>query len=228
MPAESADFTQTLGEAAQRLVGDLSGGDRLRHLPAADGQPTVDAGTIGREAGRRTGANGEPLPAIGQLFVAGPIGLKGSGSASGVTAGQSPEAGVPIDGPLTLPTLPRKPPAASLPPLGVFWPRLPLLATGATGPGIDGTAEGAARQLALKVGYYLDPVGHGVQLNTEARLFRDAVAKGYVTADPDGLATLLSHLSRGAIGPEARSPEMTEYFRQFFEAERARESPRAT
>ncbi|MEZ4457457.1 MAG: hypothetical protein R2882_13060 [Gemmatimonadales bacterium] len=87
--------------------------------------------------------------------------------------------------------------------------------------GINGTAAAIAESLQAKFEQYTDPARFGVTPNLEARLFQDAVDKGYVANSPEGLGTLLQYLGQGAVGPTARPPAMTEYFRQFFEAARA-------
>jgi len=56
-------------------------------------------------------------------------------------------------------------------------------------------------------------------INQEGRLFLDAVAKGYVDNSPTGLGTLLSYLSKGSYGPEARPPQITVYLKHFYAAE---------
>lgn len=111
---------------------------------------------------------------------------------------------------------PKAPLIMSLPPVGVLWAPESLRASGASGPGIAGTDAATQTDLANKFEYYTNPEKYGLTLNQEARLFLDAVDKGYISKSPEGLGTLLSTLGRGAIGPTARPPEMTEYFRQFF------------
>jgi hypothetical protein len=78
--------------------------------------------------------------------------------------------------------------------------------------------------LVEKHALYSDPAKHGVTLNQEARLFLDAVSRGYVSNSPEGLGTVLSYLSMGSFadGPKAARPAaMTAYFNQFYAAERA-------
>lgn len=114
---------------------------------------------------------------------------------------------------------PRVPPA--LPPIGVPWSTQVYRGSGASGPGIGGTDADAQAELVIKFGYYSNPAQHGVLLNQEARLFLDTVAKGYVDNSPGGLGTLLTYLGQGSTGATARPPMITEYFTQFFAAERA-------
>jgi hypothetical protein len=108
-----------------------------------------------------------------------------------------------------------------LPPIGVLWASLVLRGSGATGPGIGGTDADMAAQLQRKVALYTEPAKHGVLLNQEARLFLDAVEKGYVPSSSDGLGTLLAYLSKGSIGPDPRPTPITAYFDEFFATERA-------
>ncbi len=140
--------------------------------------------------------------------------IKGSDDGAGkppasASAASGPEAAAPTT------------PAAALPPLGVLWSSLALRGSGASGPGIGGTDAEALTSLIVKHGYYSNPSHHGVKENQEARLFRDAVAKGYVDDSAEGLGTLLSYLSKGSFGPDSRPPTMTAYFNQFYAAERA-------
>lgn len=111
----------------------------------------------------------------------------------------------------------------TLPADGVLWPPLTLRGTGASGWGVGGSDAQMTDQTALKFEYYSDPEKYGMQLNTEGRLFQDAVNRGYVPNSPEGLGTLLSYLSMGSQRPEnpnGRPNEMTAYFAQFFAAER--------
>ena len=113
------------------------------------------------------------------------------------------------------------PPRSLLPPLGVQWGFLAVRGTGATGKGVNGTDAAAQQMLVDKHQVYNNPGQYGMTLNQEARLFLDAVDKGYVPNTPEGLGTLLGYLGMGATGSNARPPEMTEYFRQFYVSERA-------
>lgn len=100
-----------------------------------------------------------------------------------------------------------------------------LRGTGARGPGIGGTDAQVAETLRIKVDYYNNPAQYGVTLNTEGRLFLDAVSRGYIPNSPEGLGTLLAYLGMGSFTDDAqigRPPEMTAYFNQFFAAEAAR------
>jgi len=117
-------------------------------------------------------------------------------------------------------TPPPTPPRSLLPPLGVQWGFLAIRGTGATGKGINGTDAAAQQMLVDKHQVYNNPRQYGMTLNQEARLFLDAVDRGYVPNSPEGLGTLLAYLGMGATGTNARPPEMTEYFRQFYVSER--------
>lgn len=136
-----------------------------------------------------------------------------------------PEVEVPRPAPVSTGTVatdvPKAPKPSLLPPIGVQWVPVALRGTGASGHGVAGTDEAMARQLAAKHEQYTDPNRFGMSLNVEAYMFLDAVEKGYVPNSPEGLGTLLGYLGQGAMGPEARPPQMTEYFRQFFETARA-------
>ncbi len=107
-----------------------------------------------------------------------------------------------------------------LPPLGVEWASMTVRGSGATGKGVNGTDAAAHQVLVHKHQTYNNPGQYGMTNNQEARLFLDAVDRGYVPNTPEGLGTLLGYLGKGAIGADARPPEMTEYFRQFFVSER--------
>ena len=110
-------------------------------------------------------------------------------------------------------------PIPRLPPIGVLWAPVSLRGSGASGPGIAGTDSATQTDLQNKFEYYTNPEKYGLILNQEARLFLDAVDKGYVSNSPEGLGTLLAGLGRGAVGHNARPPEMTEYFHQFYVGE---------
>ena len=117
---------------------------------------------------------------------------------------------------LIVPEPPSSAEIPSLPPLGVLWAPVTLKGSGATGAGIAGTDAATRTDLQNKFEYYSNPEKYGLVLNQEARLFLDAVDKGYVSNTAEGLGTLLAGLGRGALGENARPPEMTEYFRQFY------------
>lgn len=136
--------------------------------------------------------------------------------------GEAPAA--VVDRAFSAPALPSTPGA---PPIGVLWTPKVLRGTGAEGPGIGGTDAHVAETLRIKVDYYNNPAKHGIALNTEARLFLDAVSRGYVPNSPEGLGTLLAYLGMGSFTSDTqlgRPPAMTAYFKQFFaeEAGRAR------
>lgn len=140
-----------------------------------------------------------------------------------------PEPAVPELAKETVPEAPASPAKASneptpslLPPIGVAWSSAFLRGSGATGLGIAGDDATTALDLVNKHEYYNNPAKYGLTLNMEARLFLDAVDKGYVPNTPEGLGTLLATLSKGTVGPNARPPEITAYFQQFFAAERSR------
>ena len=108
-----------------------------------------------------------------------------------------------------------------LPPLGVEWVSMVLRGSGRTGPGIAGSDADTQDQLKVKVAYYSNPTQYGIKLNQEARLFLDAVDRGYVPKTAEGLGTLLAYLSKGSFGPDARPTAITAYLDQFYAAERA-------
>jgi hypothetical protein len=223
--------------------------DRIRRGASAAGQDKLQIDTSAPETGRTVatepqgpaviadapdGRNKEGV-AIEALHIElretleSVIGLERDRAAES-TASTGPTAAAEHDKPAaaTDPTIaetpaetPVAPARLALPPIGIHWSPAALAGSGRVGHGIDGTADGTSRQIRIKVQLYLHPEVHGVQLNTEARLFRDAIDKGYVTADEAGLATLLGQLSRGSIGPNGRPQEITNYFKQFFAAERA-------
>jgi hypothetical protein len=106
----------------------------------------------------------------------------------------------------------------TLPANGVLWAPLTLRGTGASGAGIGGSDTQIAEQLTIKFEHYSNPQKYGVTLNTEGRLFQDAVSRGYVPDSPEGLGTLLSYLSLGSQRPDnpgGRPNDMSNYFAQF-------------
>jgi hypothetical protein len=109
----------------------------------------------------------------------------------------------------------------SLPPLGVLWAPLEYRGSGASGIGIGGTDADAQSEIRIKFGYYTEPAKYGVGENQESRLFRDAVAKGYVENTPAGLGALLTYLGKGSVGADPRPPLITAYFNHFYAGERA-------
>lgn len=137
--------------------------------------------------------------------------------------GESPRAVVD-----RAPSASNQPSTPGAPPIGVLWTPKVLRGTGAEGPGIGGTDAHAAETLQIKVDYYNNPAKHGIALNTEARLFLDAVSRGYVPNSPEGLGTLLAYLGMGSFTSDTqigRPPEMTAYFKQFFAAAAAPPQP---
>ncbi len=144
-----------------------------------------------------------------------------------VVALDEPEVGKPGAGTVTAentPADPIAPPAAeppvarqALPPIGVNWAPLVIHGTGVpAGHGINGSYDARVKQLELKHDQYNNPGKYNATLNTEARMFLDAVDRGYVPNTPEGLGTLLGYLSKGSMGPEARPPAIGAYFNQFF------------
>lgn len=123
-----------------------------------------------------------------------------------------------------IPTDPVAPPAAeppstrqALPPIGVNWASLAIRGTGvAADHGVNGSDGAWLKQLELKHDQYNNPGKYNATLNTEARMFLDAVDRGYVPNTPEGLGTLLGYLSKGSMGPDAKPPAIAAYFNQFF------------
>lgn len=101
------------------------------------------------------------------------------------------------------------------------WPTKLLQPSGATGPGIQTTQTAVDGSLATKFAQYTNPRANGVSdIGLEGRLFLDAITKGYVPATPEGLGTLLSYLSMGAIRADGsltgREPAISKYFNDYF------------
>lgn len=113
---------------------------------------------------------------------------------------------------------PEPPPARqALPPIGVNWMSLTIQGTGvASNHGVNGSDSAWLKQLEFKHDQYTNPGKYNATLNTEAKLFLDAVDRGYVPNTPAGLGTLLGYLSKGSMGPDAKPPAIAAYFNQFF------------
>lgn len=206
---------QTFAEALAELV-DEAGAKPLgpgRDAQAAGGAsgPAVSGPRVVPPSVAREVIPGSSAPAV---LPHGPGGLAGGGPgellAEILDRGSRP---------------PTEPPAPATPPIGVLWPPKALRGTGTEGPGIGGTDAQVAETLRIKVDYYNNPTQYGITLNTEARLFLDAVSRGYVPNSPEGLGTLLAYLGMGSFTSDTqigRPPEMTAYFKQFFAAEAGR------
>jgi len=144
-----------------------------------------------------------------------------------VVALDEPEGTKPGAGAVTAentPADPVAPPAAeppstrqALPPIGVNWASLAIRGTGvAADHGVNGSDSAWLKQLELKHDQYNNPGKYNATLNTEARMFLDAVDRGYVPNTPEGLGTLLGYLSKGSMGPDSKPPAIAAYFNQFF------------
>mgnify|MGYP001412523079 CR=1 FL=1 len=118
----------------------------------------------------------------------------------------------------TAPAAPEPPPARqALPPVGVNWMSLAIQGTGvSSNHGVNGSDSAWLKQLEVKHEQDTNPGKDNATLDTEAKLFLDAVDRGYVPNTPAGLGTLLGYLSKGSMGPDAKPPAIAAYFNQFF------------
>ena len=204
---KTTSFTRALAQASKPIP------TVLPEIPGAETEAAPkDPPTVGK--GR------ESLEEAIRVLQGNPV-VRGGGDGS-----QGPESPTIVDSRPAAPVVVKQPAvgastSSALPPLGMLWGSMLYRGSGARGPGIGGTDAEAQATLGVKFGSYTEPTRSRASLNQEARLFLDAVSKGYVDDSPEGLGTLLSYLSKGSIGADARPPMITAYFNQFYAAERA-------
>lgn len=205
-------FAQALAELVEEAGASAQVAHRASQAQGATSLPTAAGPTVLPPADAGEVILGATTPAVFPDSTSESTGSR-PGERDAVVVGRASDASI----------LPSTTPGA--PPIGVLWTPKVLRGTGAEGPGIGGTDAHVAETLRIKVDYYNNPAKHGIDLNTEARLFLDAVSRGYVPNSPEGLGTLLAYLGMGSFTSDTqvgRPPAMTTYFKQFFAEEAGR------